>query len=94
VIWTTQTGHSYSTTPGGSIFFPMMAKSTGELAIPAATNATSKNRGLMMPRRRRTREQDHRYRVTAERRVNEARIAEEHRKREQWLAATYAPPPF
>jgi hypothetical protein len=48
----------------------------------------------MMPRRKRTRAQEHNDRITAERRINEARIAEDRRKYEAWLAATYEPPPF
>jgi hypothetical protein len=94
VIWTAPSGHTYTTTPGGAIFFPQLALPTGELVIPTATNTPSENRGLMMPRRRQTREQDRRYRVAAERRINETRIAEEHRQRQAWLAANYEPPPF
>ena len=37
---------------------------------------------------------ERRDRVTAERRINEQRIAEERRQYEAWLAATYQPPPF
>jgi hypothetical protein len=48
----------------------------------------------MMPKRKRTRAQERQDRVSAERRLNEARIAEEQRQYEAWLAATYEPPPF
>jgi hypothetical protein len=48
----------------------------------------------MMPTRKRTRAQDRRYRIARERRINEARLAEERRQYEAWLAATYEPPPF
>jgi hypothetical protein len=48
----------------------------------------------MMPRRKRTRDQDRHHRIAAERRINEARIAEERRKRQDWLAANEKPPPF
>jgi len=48
----------------------------------------------MMPRRKRTRAQELQYCISAERRINEARIADERRQYEAWLAATYEPPPF
>ena len=48
----------------------------------------------MMPTRKRTRAQSRRSRIDHERRMNELRIAEERRKYEAWLAATYEPPPF
>ena len=94
IIWTAPSGQTYTTTPGGSIFFPQLATPTGELNIPPTLTAADPNRGLMMPSRKRTRAQERRYRITHERRINEARIAEEHRKHQAWLAATYEPPPF
>jgi hypothetical protein len=94
VIWTPPTGHTYSTTPGGALFFPTPAAPTGDLEIPTPTGPRDQHRGLMMPRRKRTRTQNRHDRITAERRVNEARLAEERRKYEAWLAATYEPPPF
>jgi hypothetical protein len=48
----------------------------------------------MMPRRKKTRVEGRNERIAAERRINEARIAEERRKHQAWLAATYEPPPF
>jgi hypothetical protein len=94
VIRTAPTGHTYSTTPGGALFFPTLAAPTGDLVIPTPTGPRDQHRGLMMPRRKRTRTQDRHDRITAERRINEARLAEERRKYEAWLAATYEPPPF
>jgi hypothetical protein len=94
VIWTAPTGHTYTTTPGGSFFFPQLAIPTGELIISPTTGPPNPNRGLIMPARKRTRAQDRRYRIARERRINEARLAEERRKYEAWLAATYEPPPF
>ena len=41
-----------------------------------------------------THEQNHRYRITAERRERTELIAEEQRQCQAWLAATYEPPPF
>jgi hypothetical protein len=51
-------------------------------------------RGVMMPRRKHTRAQELQDRIAAERRTNEQRIADEQRRHQAWLAATYEPPPF
>jgi hypothetical protein len=71
-----------------------LALPTGELTLPLRTGPPDLYRGLMMPTRKRTRAQDRRYRITAERRINETRIAEERRKHKAWLAANEEPPPF
>ena len=55
----------YTTKPGASLFFPMLATPTGELLVPEHPPDT--NRGLMMPTRRRTRAQDRAYRIALER---------------------------
>jgi hypothetical protein len=81
VEWTAPSGHTYTTTPGGSFFFPMLAASTGEAKWSPSTETLSIARGLMMPRRKRTRAEDRRYRINAERRINERRLAKD-------------PPPF
>ena len=59
-----------------------------------AATEPGERRGVMMPRRTRTRHQEQQDRITAERRLNEARIAEEQRRHQAWVAATYEPPPF
>jgi hypothetical protein len=82
------------TKPGGALFFPILATPTGEATIRKLTTTPPEARGLMMPRRKRTRAQEQADRIAAERRINEARIAEERRKHQAWLAATYEPPPF
>jgi hypothetical protein len=94
VVWTAPTGRTYSTKPGGSLFFPTLATPTGEASIRKLAAEPAEGRGLMMPRRKRTRAQEQQDRITAERRINEARIAEDRRQYEAWLAATYEPPPF
>jgi hypothetical protein len=48
----------------------------------------------MMPRRKQTRDQDRRDRITAERAQRHELNAEQRRQRAAWLAATYEPPPF
>ncbi|BBX45425.1 HNH endonuclease signature motif containing protein [Mycobacterium cookii] len=95
VTWTAPSGQVYSTTPGGSFFFPVLATPTGELKITQRDETSSSADGLMMPRRKRTRAEDRRYRVAAERQDNEQRLAaerlcEQRRRR----AAGYDPPPF
>jgi hypothetical protein len=37
VIWTAPTGHTYSTTPGGALFFPTLAAPTGDPCDPHPT---------------------------------------------------------
>jgi Domain of unknown function (DUF222) len=94
VEWTAPTGQTYTTKPAGALFFPILATSTGEIAIGKRDREPCQGRGLMMPRRKQTRAQERRYRIWGERRINEARIVEEQRKHKAWLAATYEPPPF
>ena len=94
VTWTAPTGRSYTTKPGGSLFFPILATPTGEVAIRTLTTEPEQGRGSMMPRRKRTRAQERQDRITAERAINEQRIADEQRRHQAWLAATYEPPPF
>ena len=94
MTWTSPSGRTYTTKPGGSLFFPILATPTGEVAVGKLTTEPGQHRGLMMPRRTRTREQERQDRITAERRINEIRIAEERRKRQQWLAANDESPPF
>ncbi|TDH51383.1 HNH endonuclease [Mycobacterium eburneum] len=94
VVWTSPSGRTYTTSPGGAIFFPVLAAPTGKLVLPTATRVPHTGRGVMMPRRSRTRSQARRYRISCERRINETRRAEEHRKRLAELARNYQPPPF
>jgi hypothetical protein len=102
VQFSSPSGRSYSTKPGGGQLFPILATPTGEVAIGKPSGEQGPRLGLspasgrcpQMPRRKRTRAEDLQDRITAERRINEARIAEERRKHQAWLAATYEPPPF
>ena len=94
VEWTAPSGHTYATKPAGALFFPSLATPTGEIAIAQRDREPCRGRGLMMPRRKQTRAQQRQYRISSERRINEACIVEQQRKHEAWLAATYEPPPF
>ena len=83
VVWTSPTGQTYTTRPGSRLLFPSLGLPTGELrAVPTAYRPSG-NRGIMMPRRRRTREQDRACRINAERALNAAHVAERNQ-----------PPPF
>ena len=94
IVLTAPTGHTYTTEPHGAAMFPALAQPTGELDFPANLDVGDTDRSAMMPRRKQTREQDRRDRINAERRERTDLIAEEHRQRRAWLAATYEPPPF
>lgn len=96
VVWTAPSGQTYTTTPGGSIFFPVLALAapTGELVMPGGIQPSDIDRGVMMPRRKRTRAAERHSRITAERRINEERLAEERRKQMALLARNDEPPPF
>ncbi|OSC38754.1 HNH endonuclease signature motif containing protein [Mycobacterium decipiens] len=69
ITWTSPSGHTYTTRPGSRLLFPALCLPTGELST-AATAQPQTQRGLMMPTRRRTRQQDRAYRINAERALN------------------------
>ncbi len=92
MVWTSPTGHTYTTKPGASVFFPALAASTGEFVLPNTIRVAGENRGLMMPARRRTRAAERAARIASERRINEAAIAAENARRH--IAARNDPPPF
>ena len=66
ITWTAPSGRTYTTKPGGSLFFPQLATRTGELKFDKIAEPAPE-RGLMMPRRRRTRKQERDERIAAER---------------------------
>jgi hypothetical protein len=94
IVLTAPTGHTYTTEPLGGMLFSALAQPTGDLGIPPTLDVPETNRGVMMPKRRQTREQDRRDRINQERRERTELIAEEERQRQAWLAANYEPPPF
>jgi hypothetical protein len=75
VIWTSPQGRTFTTKPGGALFFPQLARPTGELIIPDADQTPQPGRMLAMPTRRRTREEQRANRIAWERGRNEARLA-------------------
>jgi hypothetical protein len=83
VIWTSPSGHTYTTHPGSRLLFPSLCLPTGELPTAPRAERPPGDRTIMMPTRRRTREQDRAKRIHAERALNDAHVAERNR-----------PPPF
>jgi hypothetical protein len=83
ITWTSPTGRTYTTMPGSRLLFPTLCAPTGEFPTVAKPNGPSADRSLMMPTRRRTREQDRISRIEAERALNAAHVAERNE-----------PPPF
>jgi hypothetical protein len=67
VVWTSPTRRKYVTRPGRRLLFPALGLPTGELPKATPTQPLSARRGVMMPTRRRTREQDRASRIDAER---------------------------
>jgi hypothetical protein len=94
IVFTAPTGHVYTTEPHGAAMFPALAQPTGELHLPPHAVPPESDRSAMMPRRRQTRDQDRRDRITAERHQRAELIADQERQRRAWLAANYEPPPF
>jgi hypothetical protein len=83
IVWTSPTGRTYVTRPGSRLLFPALCLPTGELPSTPTTYPPLGDRGIMMPTRRRTREQDRSRRIDAERALNDDRVAERNK-----------PPPF
>jgi hypothetical protein len=93
IILTSPSGHTYTTEAHGAAMFPTLAQPTGELPVPTVQEP-SPYRDAMMPKRKRTRDQDRRDRINQERRQRTELIAEQQRQHQAWLTATYQPPPF
>jgi len=85
VIGTSPTGHTYTTKPGSALLFPTLCLPTDTLWPPGHEPKLwpGHNRGLMMPKRRRTRAENLARRIEAERKLNDDYVAERNR-----------PPPF
>jgi len=94
VLLTAPTGHIYASQPHGAALFPPLGHSTGALDLPAQMVEPGTDRCAMMPRRKQTRDQDRRDRITAERRQRNEINAQQERQHQAWLATTYEPPPF
>ncbi len=69
-VWTSPTGRTYTTHPGCRSYFPDWDTTTGGATTPTPSETFSTGRGLMMPRRNRTRAADRAARIKAEREQN------------------------
>ncbi len=81
IIWTSPTGHTYTTVPGSRLWFPSWDTTTAPLGDQPISEHP--DRALAMPRRSRTRADDRARRIRCQRALNDARVAERNR-----------PPPF
>ena len=82
IVFTSPSGRTYTTTPGGALFFPDLATPTETLTVAHADPPPEDpGRTMMMPTRKRTRAEERAARIDWERGLNEAR----------WAAD---PPPF
>ena len=70
IVWTSPSGRTYSTRPGSRLLFPALCLPTGVLPTAARQYPNRGDRVVMMPTRRRTREQDRARRIDAERALN------------------------
>jgi hypothetical protein len=84
IIWTSPTGHTYTTYPGSLHLFPTLCEPTATLwtGDPPVIE-TNGDRGAMMPKRRHTRAHTTATAIAAERRLNDAHVAQRNK-----------PPPF
>ncbi|MGV1086527.1 MAG: HNH endonuclease signature motif containing protein [Mycobacterium sp.] len=96
VTFTAPTGHTYTTTPAGAGLYPALSTPTGVLDVAADTGPPAGNRGLAMPTRQRTREQERRSRIEAERRQRAQINAQRAQDHASSIAEAEAaqPPPF
>ncbi|MEZ0356598.1 DUF222 domain-containing protein [Mycobacterium sp. SA01] len=81
ITWTSPTGRTYTTRPGSRLLMPTWNTTTAKL--PSPKSEPPPPIGIMMPTRRHTRAAQRAYRITGERALNDARVAERNR-----------PPPF
>jgi hypothetical protein len=72
VIWISPSGRKYITKPGSRLFFDTWDTTTADLPPPSIVAPKTGDRGLMMPRRRRTRAAEYAAWIKAERSRNEA----------------------
>jgi len=69
VTFTAPTGHQYTTQPAGAALYPALATPTGAPDISPDSGPPATNRGLAMPTRTRSRDEDRRARIARERGV-------------------------
>ncbi|HEU4362556.1 MAG TPA: DUF222 domain-containing protein [Mycobacterium sp.] len=75
IIWTAPSGHTYTTHPGSRLLFPSLCLPTGEISAKPPPQNPPGLRGVMMPLRKRTREQGRAQRIKTERARNADHVA-------------------
>ncbi|MCT7660253.1 HNH endonuclease signature motif containing protein [Mycobacterium deserti] len=93
LVLSTPSGHSYRREPHGATLFPALCRNTGTLDLPDPPPPSGTDRCAMSPKRRQTREQDRRDRITTERQQRAQIIAEAQRERADLKRNTDPPPP-
>ena len=88
VIWTSPSGRTYTTTPGGALLFTQLGATT-EAITPTSHRPNVVGRTLRMPTRPRSRAAERAARITWERSLNQTRIDADLRTR-----IDADPPPF
>lgn len=83
IIWTTPAGHTYTTRPGSALLFPTVNTTSAPVDLPAQPPTSPSKIRTMPTRRQRNRAKTIRYRIKAERALNDAYVAERNK-----------PPPF
>ncbi|WP_234817958.1 HNH endonuclease signature motif containing protein [Mycolicibacterium sphagni] len=81
IVWTSPTGHTYTTQPGSRLLIPHWNVTTATLPPPVGQPPPTL--GIMMPTRRKTRAAQRAHRITTERKLNDDRVTERNK-----------PPPF
>ena len=77
IIWTSPTGHTYTTYPGSQHLFPQLCAPAATLWQGEPPTVESRNdRGVMMAKRRHTRAHTTAQAINAERRLNDPLVAE------------------
>ena len=96
VTFTSPSGQLYTTEPFGAVLFPALFTSTGTVDPPVAGSSPDANRGLAMPTRQRTRDQERLERIARERLLRSELNAERARERKEAIrtAELAEPPPF
>jgi hypothetical protein len=89
VIWSVPDGQTHLTLPGSAVLFPGLCEGAELPPVVATPDAHCGDRDAMMPRRTRTRVQNHSARIAAERRHNQ--LARESRRR-HWEYSYSGPP--
>jgi hypothetical protein len=93
VIWTAPTGHTYTTKPGGSLYFPVLSTPTGD-SLTVTQLEPHPMRSGMMPRRQQSRAEDTASRRAAERRRDSERLALERSRSRSPNGPDDEPPPW